>query len=92
VRPPKSKLASELSMAELEALLAKRKQEAQTVPAQLPNPDFSGLVKMVDAELKDAIKAGHMHSNVEHFIVEEVYKAIYGPNFYDWYNKTGIAQ
>lgn len=80
----------QLSDADLEREMERRRQAKATIPARLPNPNFSTLINMVEEGLKTAVREKWMDDDQEHYIVEEVYKAIYGPKFYDWYNKAGI--
>ena len=81
---------NQISDADLEAEMKRRQQEKKTPPEKVEKPDFTRLINCVEEGLKDAIRTQWMNEDQDHFIVEEVYKAIYGPKFYEWYNKAGI--
>ena len=82
---------SDYTDAELIAVLAERKKQAIALPPKVAKPDFSKLIAAVEEGLTTAQKDGFMDEDTDHYIVEEVYKAIYGPKFYDWYNMQTFA-
>jgi len=79
-------LAAEI--AKLEKHLEKLKQEQadQERPKLVDKPNFSRLLAVLDQHL-DEVAAGQEDDDTEHFIYEEVLKAFYGKNVFEWMNK-----
>jgi hypothetical protein len=77
---------------ELKAELKRRKQEreAAETPKPVDNPDFSGLIEMFQGEIRDICKGNYhddTHSDFIHYVYETAAEAIYGKDFFKWYNK-----
>ncbi len=81
------------STKELEEELAKRNAKPVLVkPTPLPNIDWSGVISTVEYIVGE-IESGRWHEDTDddHYVTEEVFKAVYGKNYYDWKNlKTQI--
>lgn len=86
------KRPTELSEADLLELLRIKQEARKKIPSPVMAPDFSDLIKTVDVVLQDAVKEGHMDSNAKHWIFESVMTTIYGPDFFKWYNNSGICR
>ena len=74
------------STKELEAELAKRKADKVQVPTPLPSPNFTNLIAMVVAAIAETTEHGYEDDDFQHYVYEEVMKAIYGVDFFDWLN------
>ena len=57
-------------------------------PTQKENIDWTDVVEMAQDHLDTVGEVGFESArDVDHYIFEEVMKAIYGDNVFDWYNK-----
>lgn len=79
-----------ISDAELRAEIERRRQEkaAKERPKLLANPDFSALTQLTERYF-DALESKQGDEDDDHYIYEEVLKALYGPKVFDWINKKG---
>lgn len=59
-------------------------------PELIKNPDWSKLTKMVEFNLNDAIKSKYWSNDVNHYIFEEVMIALYGKDFFKWFNEMDL--
>lgn len=80
----------QISNADLEAELARRKKEKEAgeVPTLLATPDLTALRAMAENHIK-SIASGEYHEDNDdaHYMYEAVLKAFYGPNVFKWINK-----
>lgn len=76
---------------DLERELERRKREkaGNSAPKPLSNPDFSKLITFVVSGIEEAVKERRKDSDFEHYVYEVVMEAIYGKDFWDWWNKQG---
>lgn len=73
---------------ELEEREKRKKAEAR--PKLVANPDFKAVVKMFEAHNAQTERGeGHDDddSDFRHYVYEEVAKALYGPKYFEWFNK-----
>lgn len=75
-----------LTDAQLQAELDRRKQPTASIPAVVRNPDWSPLIRMVEDVTAESIKQGYQDDDFKHYIYEMVMKAIYGPDYFKWRN------
>lgn len=78
-----------VSEAELKAELAQREREkeAGSRPKPKAQPDFSALTRMFESHLDRVESEGYTDEDFDHYVYEEVAKAIYGADFFKWLNK-----
>ena len=76
-----------LSTEELEAELARRKELEEGVPSPLKLADFSKLQQQVIAAVQGLVKNGRPPKDFEHYIYEAAMEAVYGKDFWAWWNK-----
>jgi len=67
----------------LEIELEKREKELNTPPAQLENPDFTELKKLL-ARLNQEMIDGEEDDDAKQWIYEEAISAVYGPSYWVW--------
>lgn len=77
---------SQHSLGEIQAELQRREEMANAPPTPLENPDFSKLIQVVTDGIATAAKEKYMDDDFREYIFEEVFKAIYGPNYWKWRN------
>lgn len=70
----------EIRMAQLE----KQKQALAHPPRPQAEIDWTALIATTERFLNDAIKYGAMDEDARYYIYEEVMRAIYGPQIFDW--------
>lgn len=58
-------------------------------PRLNPNPDWSGVISQTEETINDIV-AGTYHSDRDdkQYLWEEVMKALYGRDFFNWFNKN----
>lgn len=84
---------SHISIQELEGEIKRRKEEEKRGKRPVPKkePDFSGLVKMIEGCFDEAA-AGERVKDFDHYVFEGAIEAIYGsdPSVWKWLNNSGI--
>lgn len=78
-----------ISDAELAAEVERRRKakEAKERPQLVEKPDFSAVIKITEEYLSLLATDGSQDNDDDHYIYEEVMKALYGPKVFDWINK-----
>lgn len=56
------------------------------IPQGQDSPDFSRLTSIIKAGIVEAANTGRPPKDFEHYIFEEAIEAIYGKDFWDWWN------
>ncbi len=57
-------------------------------PTPLPNPDFSKLKKVLEAQVEYFDKQGYINSDkFDYPVFAAAVEAVYGKAFWDWYNE-----
>lgn len=83
----------QVSEEDLKAELERREKEkaAGPRPKPLAKPDFSAVLAMFETQLAEMEK-GEVHdddySEFQHYVFENVAKAIYGDKYFQWTNKV----
>ena len=72
---------------ELEAEIARRKSPKVTRPMVFVEPDFLAMCTYIDSLVANWAKYGEYDGDDSEYIFEEVMKTLYGPNFFEWFNK-----
>ncbi len=71
---------------ELKAELERRTQVPSSRPVAKGTPDFTAVIKMAETEV-DRIDAGeHPNDDFKQYVFEGVMTAIYGDQFWVWWN------
>lgn len=78
---------SKLSDEDLEKELKRRKEQARKTPSPVPDPDWAKLVQTAQKCLADMEQNDYWDEDNDQYIYEAAMKAIYGPNFFDWFNE-----
>jgi len=73
------------SIKELEEELERKKNNIP--PEPLINPNFGPLQKMIIESINLAIKENKEDDDFEHYVYEAAIEAVYGKDFWKWYNK-----
>ena len=73
--------------AELLAQLAKIKAEENAPPAAVENPDWTEVIRQAKEYAENHAKH-KTDSDDEHYMFEEVMKAVFGANYFDWHNSV----
>jgi hypothetical protein len=82
-----------LSDAELEAEMQRRKKakRLEMAPQRVPNPDLTAVLGQCDAMIEEMASPGGIHdddlSDHQHYLWEMMMQALYGPKFFDWWNR-----
>lgn len=78
----------QVSDAELRHELALREAKAKlrVEPVLLPNPDFRRVVALMTAGVREAQETGRFPKDFKHYVYEAALEAIYGHEFWAWYN------
>lgn len=57
-------------------------------PKVIENPDWSGLIEQTEEIIEERINGDwHEDNDNDVYISEQVFKTIYGRDFYNWWNK-----
>lgn len=82
-----------MSIKELEDEIKRRKEEEKrgTRPAPKKDPDFSGLIKMIEGCFDEAAK-GERVKDFKEYVFEDAIIAIYGGDkaVWKWINNSGV--
>lgn len=70
-------------------LLKEIKRRQKEGPKPIESPDFSKVMGMVLDLLHNAQQDEYWSDDNDHYIFEAVMEAIYGPDFFDWWNSKG---
>jgi hypothetical protein len=83
---PQRPIIEQLSDAELEAEMARRKAEKEAAkrPKPLPEPDFSNVVKQCAEYIKQLSADGYYDDDTKQYIFEAAVEAVYGRDVWDW--------
>lgn len=81
---------SAISDADLQAEIERRKRQNALPPRPLEHPDFSKLVKMVIEGVHQMANDKYEDDDFDHYVYEEVMKAIYGNAYFEWRNKQNF--
>jgi hypothetical protein len=76
-----------VSDAELLAELARRQKLANTPPMPVANPDWSRVYNMTLEMVKEVSDPDGYSKDFQQYLFEEVMKTVFGPKFFDWWNK-----
>lgn len=79
-----NKPLNELTDAELQAELERRKAPYVPMPAPKANPDFTALIKMMEGVKRDAMLDGYENDDFKHYIYEMAIEAVYGKEYWIW--------
>jgi len=71
----------------LQEELKRREKQRITIPPRLPNADFTKMVEAIENGLAEMVQKGYEDEDLEEFVFESACIAIYGPDFFTWYNK-----
>lgn len=58
------------------------------VPEPVENPDWAGVISLAKKTIENVNNNGYLGKDMEHYAYEEVMKAVYGNNIFDWINKN----
>lgn len=75
---------------ELKKELERRKKKKTSPPKPKANPDWSQLLQTMASGLEEMIKAEYEDSDLEAYVAEAAWEAVYGTEFWAWKNKSGI--
>lgn len=78
------------SIGELEEELERRKNNLPPTPIAQPN--FGPLQKMIITNINQAIKDDEEPKDFEHYVFENAIEAVYGTDFWKWWNKQSWAR
>lgn len=81
------KLLKNVSDADLEKELERRRTVVSKAPTPLDNPDFTKLRAMVIAGVDETVKDQHEDDDFEHYVYEAAMEAVFGKGFWEWRNK-----
>jgi hypothetical protein len=72
---------------ELREELKRREEVVKNMPQPIMMPDFAVLIKYVSNSIKAKAEDGYETKDFEHHVFELVMEAIYGKQFWYWWNK-----
>jgi hypothetical protein len=74
---------------QLKTELMRRVQRKANAPEPVVEPDFSSVIKLA-VNIRDEIVGGEYHedSAFPQYMFEEAMKAVYGDDFFVWFNKN----
>ena len=68
-----------------------KRRKGKKRPQQIVQPNWSNVIATVEASLDEMEKKdSYFDEDNEHYVWEEVCKALYGDKFFDWFNKTSL--
>jgi hypothetical protein len=74
---------------DLEEELKRRKQVRSTLPEESGDPDWEPVLQMCRGQVQEVIDGKyHEDNDFDHCLFEEVMKTVYGPDFFNWWNKN----
>ena len=80
----------DLSIAELEAELARRKSAPHSGPVVLEKPDFASLVKCITDGVARTVTDKYEDEDFKYYVYEEAIEAVYGKSFWEWKRANSI--
>lgn len=79
----------DMSIEDLEKIIAEKKKVLTTVPPKLETPDLEKLERIIEEHMQTVADGSyHEDDDDKQFIFEEAIQAYYGKAIWTWYNKT----